>query len=111
MTKLKSNLPYLIFSIFIFSIAVASSNYYRAFNQENERVKKAATKMGMEGNIISTKNMLYPTRHKHYLPDDNFPEQKLNSVLNFYFEIWEVWITARNSFPTDNNDLIYYVDI
>jgi len=97
MTKLKNNLPYLIFSIFIFSLAVASSNGYRAFNSENERVVKAANKIA--------------TGHEHYLPGDNFPEQNLNSVLNFYFEIWEVWISPRNSFPTDINDLVYYVDI
>ena len=111
MTKLKNNLPYLIFSIFIFSLAVASSNGYRAFNSENERVVKAANKMGLESNIIPTKNKFYSTGHEHYLAGDNSPEQNLNSVLNFYFEIWEVWISPRNSFPTDINDLVYYVDI
>jgi len=111
MTKLKNNLPYLIFSIFIFSLAVASGSDYRVFNLENERVEKAANKIGMESNIIPTKNKFYPTGHEHYLPGDKFPEQNLNSFLNFYFEIWDVWISPRNSFPTDINDLIYYVDI
>ena len=111
MPKLKNTLLFLIFPTFIFLIAVASSNYYRAFNRENEMVEKAANEIGMEGNTIPTKNRFYPTKREHYLPSNNFPNQKLNSVLNFYFEIWEVWITQGNSFPNDVNDLKYYVDI
>ena len=111
MNKLKNNLPYIIFSIFIFSIAVASSNDYSTFNRENEKAEKAANKSGMEGNIVTTKNKFYPAGHAHYLHRDNFHEKNMNSILNFYFEIWEVWIFGRNSFPTDINGLIYYVDI